>query len=158
MKTFYKTLLLLIINYQLSIINCFSQQAPGIEWAKCLGGSDRDDARSVQQTKDGGYIVGGMAHSTDGDITSSKGLNDFWIVKLDNAGNIQWQKNFGGTNSDYAYSIQQTFDSGYIISGHTNSGDGDVTGFNYGSGNDYWVVNWIALGRCNGRTVLEALI
>ena len=159
MKTFYKTSLLLILNSHFLIFNSFSQQAPGIEWAKCLGGSDRDEAHSVQQTKDGGYIVGGMAYSTDGDITANKGLNDFWIVKLDNASNIQWQKNFGGTNNDYAYSIQQTFDSGYIISGHTNSGDGDVTGYN-GGGNNYWIVKLDSVGtlqwqHCLGGTNLD---
>ncbi|MDR1874277.1 MAG: hypothetical protein LBQ90_04585, partial [Synergistaceae bacterium] len=53
-----------------------------IEWQKALGGSDRDEARSIQQTADGGYIVAGWTESTDGDVSGSHGSRDAWVVKL----------------------------------------------------------------------------
>jgi uncharacterized repeat protein (TIGR01451 family) len=109
-----------------------------ITWQKSLGGTDNDDSRSIQQTSDGGYIVAGFSFSNNGDVTGNHGNNDYWIVKLDGAGNIIWQKALGGTSGEAAYSIQQTRDNGFVIAGFTTSNDGDVSGNN---GNlDYWVV------------------
>ena len=98
-----------------------------IEWQKSLGGSFDDSANSVHQTSDGGYIIAGVSKSNDGDVTGNHGLSDFWIVKLTSSGTIEWQKSLGGSDEDYAYSIQQTSDNGYIIAGWTGSSDGDVT-------------------------------
>ncbi|MCL5036576.1 MAG: T9SS C-terminal target domain-containing protein [Chloroflexi bacterium] len=109
-----------------------------IEWQKCLGGTSIDIATSVQQTADGGYIVAGISYSTDGDVTGNHGDFDYWVVKLDDDGNIEWQKCLGGTGDDRAYSIQQTADGGYVVVGEVFSNDGDVTG-NHGE-RDYWVV------------------
>ena len=109
-----------------------------ITWQKSLGGSAEDFARSVEQTSDGGYIVAGSTHSTDGDVTENHGSNDCWIVKLDNTGNIDWQKCLGGTGYDWASSMQQTSDGGYVVAGYTVSTDGDVTE-NHGN-SDYWIV------------------
>src|SRR5690606_22973755 len=113
-------------------------QAPTIEWQKSLGGSGDDFGYSIQQTTDGGYIVGGHSNSTDGDVTGNHGGWDFWVVKLSNIGTIEWQKSLGGSGYDAATSIRQTTDGGYIIAGTSTSTDGDVTG-NHGN-SDYWVV------------------
>jgi len=113
-------------------------QEPVIEWQKSLGGSLTDIAWSIQQTTDGGYILAGESDSSDGDVTGSNGSHDFWVVKIDSAGNITWQKSLGGTESDWAFSIQQTTDGGYIVAGSTESNDGDVTVLN--GYRDYWVV------------------
>lgn len=93
-----------------------------IEWQKCLGGSDRDDAYSIQQTNDGGYIMAGLSNSSDGDVSSNYGDLDGWVVKLDETGNIVWQKSLGGPNDDLLWHIEQTTDGGYIASGvyHSN--------------------------------------
>ncbi|REC47056.1 T9SS type A sorting domain-containing protein [Chryseobacterium pennipullorum] len=115
-----------------------AQNAPSIQWQKTLGGSNGDQANSVQQTSDGGYIVAGDSYSTDGDVTENHGASDYWIVKLDAAGSIQWQKSLGGNFYDTAKSIRQTADGGYIVAGESYSTDGDVTG-NHG-GADYWIV------------------
>jgi hypothetical protein len=110
-----------------------------ISFANCLGGSRHDWTFSIQQTSEGGYIVAGYTLSNNsGDVTGNHGLSDCWIVKLDKTGNIQWQKCLGGSNADYAESIQKTSDGGYIVAGYTKSNDGDVTGY-YGAG-DYWIV------------------
>jgi hypothetical protein len=108
-------------------------------WQKTLGGGNGDEARDVQRTSDGGYIVVGATNSIDGDVTNTHGLHDdFWIVKLNNNGDIEWQKTLGGFGSDAAFSIQNTSDNGYIVAGHAISNDGNVTG-NHGHF-DYWVV------------------
>ncbi|MFM2157262.1 MAG: hypothetical protein RL516_2011 [Bacteroidota bacterium] len=126
-----------------------------IQWQKCLGGSQYDCAYSIQQTVDGGFILTGFAQSYDGDISGNHGLSDVWVVKLDGVGNIQWQKCLGGTESDYGYSIQQTTDGGYVLTGYTESNDGDVVG-NHG-GRDVWVVKLDSIGniqwqKCFGGT------
>ena len=109
-----------------------------LEWQRALGGSAEDDAFSFQQTDDGGYIIAGSSSSIDGDVSSNQGDQDFWIIKLNNTGMIEWQKSLGGSNQDIAYSIKQTSDGGYIVAGQTASYDGDISWMN---GNfDYWVV------------------
>jgi len=126
-----------------------------LQWQKCLGGTSSDYAYSIQQTSDGGYVVAGYALSTNGDVSGIHGSQDSWVVKLDVGGNLLWQKSLGGTSSDYAYSIQQTSDGGYVVAGFTESTDGDVSG-NHG-GRDYWVVKLDAGGnlqwqKCLGGT------
>jgi len=110
-----------------------------IEWQKCLGGLSGDAAKSIQQTTDGGYIVGGATYSNEGDVTGYHGGIDYWIVKLDYTGTIQWQKTLGGTGADWtATSIQQTIDEGYVVAGYSASNDGDVT--NNNGEDDFWIV------------------
>ncbi len=109
-----------------------------IQWQKSLGGSIYDEAFSIQQTADNGYIVAGSSNSNNGDVSGNHGGYDYWIVKLKKTGGIQWQKSLGGSSDDYAYSSQQTADSGYIVAGFSSSNDGDVSG-NHG-GYDYWIV------------------
>ncbi|HPC25858.1 MAG TPA: Ig-like domain-containing protein, partial [Fervidobacterium sp.] len=88
-------------------------------WQKTFGGGDSDEANSIQQTTDGGYIVAGWTksfHSGDEGV-----YKDVYILKLDSEGEIQWQKTFGGKDDDEANSIQQTTDGGYIVAGVTGS-------------------------------------
>ncbi|MPM15387.1 hypothetical protein SDC9_61757 [bioreactor metagenome] len=106
-----------------------------------MGGSSGDLATSIQQTSDSGYIVAGYSYSTNGDVTGHHGTNsycDYWIVQLNSTGDIIWQKSIGGSAEDRAAAIQQTSDGGYIVSGNSESTDGDVNG-NHGSP-DYWIV------------------
>jgi len=84
-------------------------------WEKTFGGSDDDYAYSIQQTSDGGYIVAGRTSSF------GAGSADVYIIKLDENGNKLWEKTFGGSSYDWANSIQQTTDGGYIVAGVTNS-------------------------------------
>jgi hypothetical protein len=98
-----------------------------LEWQKTFGGTGEEGIGEIQKTTDGGCIIVGYTNSSDGDVTSVHGYNDAWVIKIDAAGNLQWQKTFGGTNDEIAYSVQQTTDGGYAICGTTNSADGDVT-------------------------------
>ena len=109
-----------------------------LQWQKALGGTSDDQAKSVQPTSDGGYIVAGITGSFDGNVTGNHGGQDAWVVKLNSTGSLQWQKALGGTNGDYAKSIQPTPDGGCIVAGYNFSTNGDVTG-NHGS-YDAWVV------------------
>ncbi len=115
-----------------------------IEWQKSLGGTGGDYAEFIQQTNDGGYIVGGSSNSNDGDVSGNHGDNDYWVVKLTSIGSIEWQKSYGGTGNDAAGAIQQTSDGGYIVGGSSSSNDGDVSG-NHGD-NDCWVVKLTSIG------------
>lgn len=138
-------------------------------WQRCLGGTRHDTGYSVQQTSDGGYIVGGEVESCDGDLKSHdsdnsskrRGNSDFWAIKLDPDGTIDWQRCFGGKFRECAYSIQQTSDGGYVMAGftasrYTASQDGDVN-CSHGGPSDAWVVKLDAEGtltwqRCLGGT------
>lgn len=113
-----------------------------IEWDKTIGGSSWDRLYAIQQTTDGGYILGGSSLSSiSGDKTAaSKGEYDYWIVKLDEGGNIIWDKAIGGSSSEDLRTIQQTTDGGYFLGGISWSNkSGDKTQNNRGS-SDYWVV------------------
>jgi hypothetical protein len=119
-----------------------------LEWQKCLGGTKQDSARSIQTTKDGGYIVAGVTNSSDGDVNGLHGdqnAEDFWVVKLDAQGLIEWEKTLGSSHEDAAYSVRQTKDGGYVVAGMVGFKDGDVSSFhgNY----DAWVAKLDSEGK-----------
>lgn len=116
-----------------------------IEWQQNFGGADNDNATGILQTTDGGYIVAGGAVSFDGQVTGNHGVEDAWVLRLDNAGNILWKKAYGGSQNDRAESIQPTSDGGYILAGYSQSNDGDLS-FNNGEF-DYWVFKIDANGN-----------
>ncbi len=115
-----------------------------LQWQKTLGGTGTEYLYSLIQTSEGGYIMTGQASSNNGDVSGNHGAVDLWVAKISNTGTLQWQKTFGGTNSDYGQVIIQTSDGGYTITGNTQSNDGDVSG-NHG-GTDYWVIKLNSAG------------
>ncbi len=98
--------------------------APPLQWQKTFGGNTEEEAFSVQQTTEGGYIIAGWTRSY------GAGDWDVYLVKTDSAGNMLWQKTFGGSDADIGWSVQQTSDGGYIIAGTTLS---------YGAGTVYLI-------------------
>jgi gliding motility-associated-like protein len=94
-----------------------------------IGGSNQDIALSCQLTKDGGWIILGKTSSTNGNITQNKGGFDLWVTKMNPSGNIQWQKTYGGTNTEAnnnVGTIQITENDDYIVTSSTRSNNGDV--------------------------------
>ena len=115
-----------------------------ITWQKTYGGVEDDTVTSIQQTQDKGYVVAGYTYSF------GTGEWDAWVMKLDTAGEITWQKTYGDANNDYAYSIRQTADGGYIVAGETKSfGAGGYDGWILkldGDGNVTWQKTYGAVG------------
>jgi len=99
-------------------------------WDKTYGGSLQDKARSISKTTDGGFILSGFTASTDGDITENAGFHDYWIIKVNANGDIQWQKTYGFIGQDQAYKVIQTSDGGYLATGFLDVGASE------GQGND----------------------
>ena len=106
-------------------------------WQNTYGTNNNEEAHSVQQTADGGYIVAGST-AAFGDINS-----DIWVLKLQADGSIDWQKGYGGTDWDGASFIQQVLDGGYIVTGGTSS---------YGAGN---IDAWLLRLNSNGMVLWE---
>jgi hypothetical protein len=121
-------------------------------WDKTFGGSDYDFLQTIHQTKDGGYILGGYSRSPKsgektGQRRGAEGFEDYWIVKLNNAGTKQWDRTFGGTYDDYLADLKQTADGGYILGGTSWSDiSGEKTQNSIGL-DDYWIVKVNANGH-----------
>lgn len=115
-----------------------------IEWQKSYGGSSSDAFSTIKPADNGGYIVGGNSYSNDGDLTLNNGASDLWVLKLNSTGDIDWQKNLGGSTNDYAKSIDLSLDGGYVVAGYTNSNDGDVLS-THGS-DEIWILKLTSAG------------
>jgi len=103
-----------------------TDSAGNMKWSKTYGGTNWDIAYGLVQTVDGGYALAGAT------LSYGIGDADFWLVKTDSSGKMQWNKSYGGTGFDSAYSITQTIEKGYVLVGWTRS---------YGAGDwDFWLV------------------
>ena len=101
-------------------------------WSRVFGGTRSETAKSIVCTADGGYLLGGMTNSSDGDIANSNGNYDGWLIKLDANGNKQWSRTYGGTTKEQIWSVIIDKDGGYVFTGgRAKSADLDM---------DAWVV------------------
>ncbi|MBK9731891.1 MAG: T9SS type A sorting domain-containing protein [Chitinophagaceae bacterium] len=123
-------------DFDFWIVKLFSSGS--VQWKKCFGGINYDDFGGMRITPDGGLILAGGSQSNDGDVTGNHGSSDFWLVKTDGSGNIQWQKSYGGIDYEKAADVRVCPDGGYILVGFSESNTGDVTG-NHGD-YDVWVM------------------
>ncbi|MDD5528685.1 MAG: T9SS type A sorting domain-containing protein [bacterium] len=96
-------------------------------WSRSYGGTDSDYGECVQQTQDGGFVIVGGTYSFG---TGAPDYQNFYFIKTDSSGNTLWTKTYGGIYDDVGFSVQQTQDGGFIISGMTKAyygpGEGDV--------------------------------
>jgi len=109
-----------------------------MEWNRTYGGIGGDLAYSVVETSDGGFALAGVTDSF------GAGGNDFWLIKTDSFGNVEWNQTYGGTDSSIAYSLVETSDGGYALAGSS----GSPLYFPIGSGTtDFWLVKTDAYGN-----------
>jgi hypothetical protein len=116
-----------------------------LEWQKTFGGSYSDRGWDIEPALTGGFYIVGYAGSPDGDIVGWQGKYDYWVIRISNSGEILWQRTMGGTKDDFGYCVFGTKDGGCVVSGATNSVDGDVLdndGFR-----DVWVVRLDSTGQ-----------
>ncbi|MEO8583671.1 MAG: gliding motility-associated C-terminal domain-containing protein [Flavitalea sp.] len=117
--------------------------------SKIYGGSQNDVAYAMTKGNDGTLTLAGYTTSADGDVTESKGSQDYWILNVSTDGKLNWQRTLGGTDAEYATSIITDGDGGYITGGISYSNDGDIAGAK-GMG-DYWVVKLTAKGALSWK-------
>lgn len=118
-------------------------------WQRKFGGPSEDQGYSVQQTRDGGYIIAGYTYSYG---TGS----DIYLIKTDSLGNQIWLRTFDEGGQDIGYGVQQTSDGGYIIVGYANSQNGDVSLIKTdASGNQVWQRTFGGSGTDYGRSVQQ---
>jgi hypothetical protein len=112
-------------------------------WEKSFGGSEIDQSRAIVKTNDNNYVIAGNSFSNDGDIDSNLGSSDFWLIKINDLGELIWSKNYGGPDFDYATSIKKS-SNGFVVSGYSQSANNQLSS-NYGN-NDFWVIKIDELG------------
>lgn len=136
-----------------------------IALSKTFGGSLEEKIGGVVKTNDGGMIVVGHTKSNDGDIVKVNDNIDIWLIKIDSQGNKEWSKTIGGSKNDYGTGIIATNDGNFIISGYSESSDGDVPG-NFGlhdffvakidgSGGIIWSKNYGFTGHDHAHKIIQ---
>ena len=113
-----------------------------VQWDRTLGGSAEDRPASIIQTSDGGYLVGGLSISDASATKTEDGLGgfDWWVVKLDDEGNIEWDNTLGGTDTDMLEDFVEAPDGGYVLVGRSRSLISPDKSENPVGAEDYWVV------------------
>lgn len=133
-----KSLLSYSNDFNLISLDIFDYEFTKKDFGTFIGGSGSDSTTDIIETSDGGYLVVGYSTSTDGDISNNWGGRDVWVVKLNTAGRLEWEKSFGGSGDDQAWAVAETDDNHFIVVGKNASADGLITD-NKG-GNDFWVL------------------
>ncbi|NMH26506.1 T9SS type A sorting domain-containing protein [Flavobacterium silvaticum] len=121
----------------------------GIKWQKTYGGIYADHLRSMVVTSDNGFLIGGNSNSTDsGDkLHKNNGASDYWILKLDEDGTIEWQKSYGGSGEDQLAVVLQTADGNYMAAGNSNSDGSFNKNTSSRNGSDFWIIKMDEYGN-----------
>ena len=126
-----------------------------LDWSNTFGGSQNDNGLSVISTNDAGFAITGMTRS----LGDSNG--DVWLIKVNSNGEMEWERTYGGDDTEYGRTIQQTVDGGYIIIGQTESfglGYNDAYLIKTDSqGNEIWSQTFGGQGTDQGRQVVNTL-
>ncbi len=143
-----KKIILTSLLFPILTLTGLSQTYLAKQWDHTYGGIYVETLTSLSQTADSGFILGGYTNSdSSGEISEqTRGGYDYWIVKTDSTGNMQWEKRFGGSLSEKLFSVEQTLDGGYILAGFAASDSGfDISQPSKG-GLDFWAVKTDASG------------
>ncbi len=122
-----------------------------IIWSKTYGGSDYETvssylhSKSIALTSDGGCVLVGGSSSSDGDVSGTPDYTDLWVVKIDSAGSVEWNKLYGSSSMfDVAMSVVEDNDGNIVVLGYNGTNDGDAAA-GYGS-YDFWLLKFDASG------------
>lgn len=132
-------IILMFIGFSLASISYLNSQV-AINWKMKYGGESEDIGEFIIATSDGGYAIAGASSSSQGTVDPTSPFEDFWILKLDSNGEIEWDKKYGGSRSERAHAILQTNDGGYIVAGHSTSNDFDFAGIGVGRSDEIWLL------------------
>lgn len=99
-----------------------------LNWQQVFGGTDAEYAKTIITDHDNGYLVGGVTYSTDADAAGNRGEGDFWTIKLNPEGSLQWKKLWGGSGNDHLRSlVRHPSKDEYYLAGDSDSGNGDFS-------------------------------
>src|SRR6478672_886052 len=145
MKNYYRYGSVLLLVLHLLSANLYAQD---ILWEKSYGGRQGDYLFDAQPTPDYGFILAGssIAGKSGNKTDLNKGDFDYFIVKMNEDGELKWQKSFGGTGADMLQSVRLTNDGGLILGGTSNSSKGKDKKDNSRGGNDFWILKLDAGG------------
>jgi hypothetical protein len=104
-----------LVNFDEDVYLSLLDSNGAIIWTKIIGGVGNESADNIRQTPDSGFIIAGVTDSY------GVGNTDFYLIRTDKNGDTLWTKTFGGDNYDYGFSVENTFDGGFIISGQSSS-------------------------------------
>lgn len=120
----YRTVRIGLAAVLLGVVCVGCPQLMGPTWYRYLGTDADDAAYAVARTSDGGYILAGYSEATPEDSDNVR------LTKLNRCGMIQWEADFGDERDDFAYSVAQTADGGYVTAGQFgNENEGVSDGF-----------------------------
>lgn len=121
------------------------------QWDHRYGGIDGDYVIAFERTSDDGFILAGKtASDSTGNKTThifGNGAFDYWIIKLNSFGILQWEKDFRGSGNDPLWSLGLTADGGFIIGGTSDSPIGGDKSQSSRGGTDYWIIKLDSLGN-----------
>ncbi len=134
-----------------------------ISWQRCLGSTKRELATGFSIDEAGNIYVIGLSSGEDGDVTHNNGYDDYWFVKLDQNGELIWDRNLGGSYADNGLCITNTIDGDVIVGGIISSIDGDITCNTVLGNTAAWVIkldslNNIEWQQCYGGTYTESVV
>jgi len=134
-----------------------------ILWQRCLGSTKRDLATGFNMDEVGNIYGIGLSSGEDGDVTQNNGYDDYWFVKLDQDGELIWDRNLGGSYADNGLCIRSTLDGGVIVGGIISSIDGDILCNTELGNKEAWVIkldslNNIQWQQCYGGTYTETVV
>ncbi len=148
-----KKITLLAFLLSVFIVNA---QDPNILWQRTIGGSDWDEPTFIISTTDQGFFIGGSSKSNiSGEkAENSRGGYDYWVLKFDSSGNIEWQKTIGGDQDDRLAEAKETADGGYILVGYSGSDISGDKSENSQGGQDYWIIKLDSEGNITWQNTI----
>ncbi len=147
-------------------ISVQGEEAYSIQWQKAFGGSDNTNFKEVISTEDGGVVVIGYTDCADGDIKTKvkeqpegsafKEFQDLLIVKFDSSGKEEWHRTYGGSGTEYGYSIKTLENGNFIVAGMANAKDKDVVSNSVNSvKKGVWIVSISSTGDLLWEKVIK---